>query len=852
MEKGDESSETLGGIEILTDDYGVSHVYADDTYSLSYANGYVQARDRLFEMDVLRHVGYGDSSSVIGPSQLDSDIHVVRDLYGPEEMDRQFEEATETTREAIRGFADGANRAIREMKKTGLPAEFTALGHEPEEWKPRDTVAIINYLIGFFGVRGGEELDNAKKFAQLRRALGDEREAYEAYGDLNWLRVTDDHTTSIPAEEFTKERGEEVPGYDDVPDEQLEYVEAALDAEVWGVDDERGLAESVVNGLRDGEGLFSGFKWGSNAMVVSGEHTETGNPMTFGAPQMGYLKPPVIHEVGLHGDGFDVAGVGVVGTPGVIIGRTPDFAWSVTSGYDDQVDTLVVELDPEDRHRYRWRGEWREMETRTVEHTPSVRGGIVEGEFGFGNVEQEVARVVVEIDGREVRMPVIAWNEEENVAWCQRTTTRGEELDAVLGWVELGRQDGYEGFVDQLEEFPFTFNFHYADEDDIAFVHTGKVPHRTGDADPRLPVPADLHDWEGTDQGTEMGLCVKNPDQGYVVNWNNAPVGGWSSGDVEQEWGDFHRVDLLDDYTQRKIEETDGSLTLKDVEEIVEYTSIHDAVARYSARFFAEAGFDASDETLRRMAAELEEWGEEEYGWWNIGDGKYHPGHAIWEETRLELQELLFHDLLGEETPELVLDPPSELDPEEKEDPHAGDRGRFIRESTFLHALRGETNYDWFDGDRDATIRRAMRRARDTLTERFGSTNPGNWRMDVRKTSFFALGAAQEDSIDMVNRGTWTHVVALGEGLEGSRGVLPPSNSGHLPLKDLPRTRAGDEPKHLHDQLEMYENFDYKPFAVTREEVEEIATESRSLSDGIEDVPTNTLSTVIELLLGSR
>ncbi|MDY7081514.1 MAG: penicillin acylase family protein [Halobacteria archaeon] len=302
-----------GEVEILTDDYNVSHIYGKDLYSVAYANGYVQARDRLFEMDVLRHVGYGDSASVIGPSQLASDIQVRRDLYDEDEIVEQIKDAYDEMREALRGFAAGVNRRIEEMRDSNnLPAEFTALGHDPEEWTPEDSIAIVNYLIGFFGVEGGEEVENARKYARLCESMSDEK-AYEAYGDLNWLRIPDDHYTSIPRDdlEVELELGSEVLDFDDVPQKQIELAKAARDAEPWGIEDKIDVPNSLAKGLRNGLGKFKGFKWGSNALVVDGEKTETGKPMMFGGPQMGYFKPPVIHEIGLHGADFDVAGVDV-------------------------------------------------------------------------------------------------------------------------------------------------------------------------------------------------------------------------------------------------------------------------------------------------------------------------------------------------------------------------------------------------------------------------------------------------------------------------------------------------------------------------------------------------------------
>jgi len=241
----------LDRIEIKTTEYNESHIYAGedpedteegDIYALGYGNGYVQARDRLFQIDVIRHIGYGNSAELLGPAQLPSDIQVRRDLYSPEEIRRQWESASRTIRKAVKGYTDGVNRRMTEMAAQGdLPAEFAALGHAPEPWKPEDTVACINYLIGFFGVGGGGELGNAKTLAKLKETLGSEKDAFAAYEDLNWLQTTDDHFTSIPgddmdAEEFAPELIEEVPDYEEVPDDQLELIDAALDAETWGIE----------------------------------------------------------------------------------------------------------------------------------------------------------------------------------------------------------------------------------------------------------------------------------------------------------------------------------------------------------------------------------------------------------------------------------------------------------------------------------------------------------------------------------------------------------------------------------------------------------------------------------------
>lgn len=822
------SVETVRGADgteatIFTDPHGISHVYADDLYGLVFGNGYVQARDRLFEMDVLRHIGYGDSAGVIGPSQLQSDIEVRRDLYNEAEIEAQYERASEQTQLILDAFADGVNRKMVEMASHGqLPGTFTALAHAPEPWTPADSIAALSYLIGRFGVGGGNELANARELARLTRSLGEERAAYEAFGDRNWLRIRESHTTSIDETELTVDGGEDVLAYEDVPDEQLRFVDAALGAEPWGIETDFSLAD-LLSG--PGKGVMEGFKWGSNALIVGGEHTETGKSMLGGGPQMGYFKPPVIHQIGLHGADYDVTGIGTVGAPGVIVGRTPEFAWTVTSGRDDQVDTIAVDLHPEDDHRYEWNGEYHEMTTETVVHRASIPGSIVEGDPDVRVVEQEIARI--EENGSD--MPVIAWNPEERVAWCQRTTTRHQELEAALMWANIGTKSDLEGFKEQLSAFPFTFNFHYVDSENIAFIHTGKVPERNPSLDHRLPAPGAAHEWRGMDVGLGLGIHTTNPSKGYIVNWNNGPCAGWRSGDAPQQWGSANRVELLDRLTRAAL--ADGLLSLGDVKRIIERAATRDAAAPYTVPTLIEAGRTSDDARLQSMAEELDRWRERGYPWRDDdGDGQYDSGGmAIWEETRRELQRLAFEDELGNLTPTLAFDPPTTR--------HAADHGRAQQETTLVDALAGRTDHEWLPaadgatGDRQRSVlRSALTQAARTLEERYESADPGDWLLSVRQSTFRSLGGSTQTSIKMVNRATYNQAIAMGTGLEGSQHVLAPANSGHMSFLELLETQIGDnEPDRLTGQLEEYAAFEYLPSAYTREQIESIATDRTEL-----------------------
>ncbi len=810
----------LDDIELQTDDYGVTHVYADDRYGLAFGQGYAQARDRLFQLDVLRHIARGDSASVLGPDQLPSDVQVRRDLYSESELRAQLDALPESGRTMFEGFTDGVNAALADrLRERDVPAEFVAVGHVPEPWTLVDSAAVGAYILGYFGVFGGDEFENALRFARLESTLGDGETAWRAYGDLNRRRVDGDHYTTIDPGESTVDGGEDALDYDDVPEGQFSLARAASGATPWGI---AAADAPELTGLRDAQGALAGFEWGSNAVAVAGEHTESGHPLLFGGPQMRYFRPPIVHEVGLHGADFDCVGCGVVGLPSVYFGRTTEFAWSVTSGYDDMVDTLAVRLHPEDRHRYDWGGEWREMRTETVVHRPSTIAALTDGSSPRRRVTQELA--FVDEDGHE--MPVVAWNPEERVAWIQRATTRGDELRHAAAMTEIPTLGDAAEAADHLAEFPFSFNFLLADEEAIHYVHCGRVPERDSDYDWRLPVPGGDGRWEGISHTVaDYGMAASSPERGYFAQWNNAPVAGWRAGDEEQLWDRVHRVDRLVEAVEAAID--DGPLSFEDVADLIETAGRHDPIALATAQSMADAGAGSDDDSVTAMADELADWIAADHTW-DAPDGTHHPGLRIWEATREELQTRAFAGTLGDLAHELEYEPPREVTPGEDRFVHGGDHGIVdVGDVILARVFAGEAAYDWLGDDPAATVRAAMARAGDHLQRRFGSSDPSEWRQPERTVKFSSMGALPEVDVPIVHRGTFNFVVDHAGGHAES--VLPPANTGHVPLRDLPRVVRGEDRPHHRDQLHLYESFDYKPMPLAREEVERQTVETRTI-----------------------
>lgn len=798
-------------VTIVRDAFGVPHVYADSLYALGFGNGYVQAQDRLFQLDVLRHVGKADAAAILGPSLLPMDLELRRELYTDVERQATYEALPADGKELFDGYAAGVNRFLVEALADPLkmPAEFGAVDHVPEPWTVPDTIAIAQFLLDRFGSGGGDELSNAQLLAHLRTTVG-EAEAEAAFNDLAWVK---DATTppSIPPEEGAFAHPEFAHDLDAIPDVQKEVAAAAADAVPFGA------GESLLSVVPDTLPV----RFGSNAVLVAPSLSRSGGGLLGGGPQMGYFSPMIPYEVGLHGAGFDVAGIGVGGAPGVVIGRTANFAWTVTSGISDQVDVVAVELVEDTPRAYFFNGDVKYMDCRTEYHL--VKAPPPTGPSGIPPpppdvLEQEVCRTL--------HGPVFAINEDAGWAFARERSHRTHEIESGLRWLGIGRTTDLDGFRAQLADFAFTFNFHYVDAQHAYFQHVGYQPVRHPALDPRLPRPGTgAFEWQAIQTGETLPHSL-NPARGWIVNWNNLPQQGWSSGDGRELWGPVHRVQLLEDRLEAALSSSpDGTLDQSDVEEVVREAATRDPFARATVPHLLSAIDAWGDATLGKVRGAVEAWAVDDYRWAADGDGTYLPGHAIYDAWRAELQERLFRDRLGPFMRPINFDPPT------SDDPHGGDHAQHgTKDAVLMRALDGTAAHAWCDDlTTDAVeacparLLEALRAALHQLEVEFGTPNVAEWRMAEHRIRFVALSASPAFEFPMVNRASFNHFHDFGTaGSPTSKSVLPPgAGAGYWPPAYLANfLGTGTLPPHARDQLDLYVAWDYKPFAFARAQAE--------------------------------
>lgn len=325
-------------VQVLRDRWGVPHIYARDQYDLFFAQGFVAAQDRLFQMELWKRAGQGRLAEILGPSALPRDIAARRLRYRGS-MEAEYQSYAPDTREILTAFTAGINAYIRrrlDPKGPGLPIEFQIAGFQPEYWKPEDCLTRMATL----SVTGNapEEL----QLAQIVSLLGAKKAA------------------------------------------DLEAFDPATTLDVPAGEDLTGLSPSLISGFvgTDSRIEFPEKFQGSNNWTISGKMTQSGKPLLANDPHRTIALPSLRYIIHLNAPGWDVVGATEPALPGVSIGHNHDIAWGLTVFPIDQEDLFFEELNPQNPSEYRTATGWATMRVeREVFHVKGTKDIVKELKF---------------------------------------------------------------------------------------------------------------------------------------------------------------------------------------------------------------------------------------------------------------------------------------------------------------------------------------------------------------------------------------------------------------------------------------------------------------------------------------
>ncbi|WP_036688815.1 penicillin acylase family protein [Paucisalibacillus globulus] len=306
---------------VTTDEHGTPHIRATNDQDLYMAQGYMQAQNRMFQMELSRRQASGTLSEVVGAAAVDQDKYF-RTLGLRRAAEKSYDIYTDESKQVLQWFADGVNAYIHEAKESNsLPVEFTLLGSEPAEWTPIDSLTIGKFMAFDLGGHWERQAFNYYVMNEF-----DEEKAYELF-------------PAYPENKPTI-----------IYDEEVVDVAASF---------EKAVIPHAFNG--------------SNNWVVSGEKTESGMPLLADDPHLGLATPSIWLQMHLQTDDLNVSGVIFAGVPGIILGHNDKVAWGVTNTGPDVQQLYLEKRNPDNPHEFLFDGEW--VEAAIINEPIKVKDG---------------------------------------------------------------------------------------------------------------------------------------------------------------------------------------------------------------------------------------------------------------------------------------------------------------------------------------------------------------------------------------------------------------------------------------------------------------------------------------------
>lgn len=787
-------------VEVVRDDHGVAHIYADHAEDLFFGQGYVHAQDRFFEMDMRRHITSGRLSELFGEATVETDEYV-RTLGWRRIAEQEVENLDPATRTYLQAYADGVNAYISDTGSSSLALEYSVLSltgdsYTPEPWTPVDSVAWIKAMAWDLRSNMADEVDRAL----AATTLPDERVA-ELFPPFPY-----EERAAIVADDYLDVTGE-------IPDHLARPAPGVIEAlEQVGTVAE--IDARLPTMLGTGDAI------GSNSWVVSGDHTDTGVPILANDPHLAPSIPGVWHQSSLHcreqspDCPFNVSGFQFAGIPGIIVGHNDRIAWGVTTMYADVTDLYLERIAGDE---YEYDGEMVPLETRT--ETISVAGGddveitIRETRNGplLSDLDERVA------DAGEARADADEYRAGYGVSLRWTALEPQQTIDAVFS---LGTATDWDSFRAAAEQFTVpSQNLVYADVDgNIGYQAPGLIPVR-GEGDGLWPAPGwdPAFQWEGTISFDDLP-SVLNPEEGYIVTANHPVTGPGYEPLIGHPGAYGYR-------SQRIIELLEEADTL-DVETMTEIQM--DAENGLARVIVPLLDYDLGSAYFNEALDLLHDW--------DFQQDTDSPAAAYFNAFWADLLERTFRDEL----------------------PPGVDITGSERWMEVMRVLFDDPQDDWWDDastpqiieTRDEIVMASLREARDELTRR-QSRHPRNWswgELHQLELVHQTLGTSGIGVVEaLFNRGPYA--VSGGSGAVNANswdagdafGVTAvPSMRMVVDLDDFDRSRwiqlTGNSGHAFHrnyrDQFEMWRDGETLPWAFSREAVDDSERDTLVLTPG--------------------
>ena len=464
-------------VTVRYDDRRVPHVFAQNDHDLYFAQGYLTARDRLWQMEFQTHVAAGRLAEIVGPARLETDRFFRRmGLPFGAAHSLRAAMADPTTRVVLEAYSAGVNAYIGQLTPATLPFEYKLLDYQPEPWQPLKCALMLKLMVW--------DLSGRSDDLRMSNVLG-------KYG----AAVTKDLFPDYPARE-----------------DPIVPVGTPLDFRPLPVPaaPESFAAAYAAHPLRTEPEA----ELGSNNFAVSGARSASGYPLLANDPHLQLNLPSIWYQIQLHAPGVNVYGVTIPGTPTVIIGFNENTAWGTTNVAADVLDFYQLKFRDATRRAYWHDGRWKPV--RRVVERIRVRGQ-----------PDRLDTVLYTHHGPVVydrpEKPFLA---ETPIAHAMRWTAH-DAANEFLAFYRLDRARNYADYTAALASYGAPAqNFVFADNaKDIAIWPNGRFPLKWRDQGKFILDGTDpAYDWQGWIPQAH-NPHVKNPARGFVSSANQFSTG---------------------------------------------------------------------------------------------------------------------------------------------------------------------------------------------------------------------------------------------------------------------------------------------------------------------------------------
>jgi penicillin amidase len=482
-------------IKIITDHYGIPHIYAHNEDDLYFAQGYIHAQERLWQMEMNRRLGAGRLAEIVGPLALETD-RFCRRLGLHRAADAATKQLSAHTCRILEAYVNGINTFIQ-TNPHKLPVEFTLLHIKAEPWRIRDVLQWGK--IQGWSLSGNWETELVR--ARLVAKLGPEKAAQLE------------------------------PGYD--PKHPLIMPSGVA---YQGIN--LGMLEQYEN-IKELSGF--GPLGGSNNWVIDGTMTASGLPLLCNDPHLGQHAPSIYFECHLIAGDINVTGASFPGGPGIVIGHNQHIAWGITNAISDVGDLYIEKFNPDNPHQYEFQGQWENAQVLReeirvkgqddpiIEEVLITRHGPILTSFAHNGQQEKDLPLAIRWTGLE----------QHNIAEAV------QKINIAKNWEEF--RDGLRHWDVPAQ------NFVYADrQGNIGYVMAGAIPIRArGQALVPSPGWSGEYEWTGLIPFEELPQTY-NPEQHFIITANNRVVDDDYPYYITHEWLNGYRAQRIHDILTSK------------------------------------------------------------------------------------------------------------------------------------------------------------------------------------------------------------------------------------------------------------------------------------------------------------